>query len=238
MPSFLINGLKMQEIFLNENERLDDLQINNLYVVQDKTKYCFTSDAVILSNFVKVKRNEVVYDFGSGCGVISILLYAKYNPKKIYAIEIDSGLFKLAEKSVRYNKLENKIKVVNCDLVDLHKQNLERAEVIVCNPPYFKTKNFAFKNENSNKAFARHDYSININDLCKAVTKNLDFGKRFYIVFPSDRTAELIEVLLKHNLQPKTMQLVQAKEKPPHLVLIESVLGGKSGLKVLNNLVL
>ncbi|MCL1900827.1 MAG: methyltransferase [Firmicutes bacterium] len=226
----------MEEFFLNENERLDDLQINNLYVIQDKTKYCFTSDAVVLSNFAKVKRNEIVYDFGCGCGVISILLYAKYSPKKIYGIEIDSDLYNLAVKSARYNKLEDKVKIINCDILNAHKQNLEKAQVIVCNPPYFKTKDFAFKNENPNKAFARHD--VNLNDLFKAVTKNLDFGKRFYIIFPSDRTAELIETLLKYNLQPKTMQLVQAKHKPPHLVLIESVLGGKSGLKVLNNLVL
>jgi len=226
----------MKDFILRENERLDDLQINNLCVVQDKTKYCFTSDAVILSNFVKAKRKEIVYDFCCGCGVISILLYAKYNPKKIYGIEIDKDLYNLAVKSVQYNKLEEKIEIINCDILDTHKQNKERAQVIVCNPPYFKTARAEFKNENSNKANARHD--IDLNNLCASVAKNLDFGKRFYIIFPSDRLTELIEVLLKHNLQPKILQLVQAKDKPPHLVLIESVLGGKSGVKIISNLII
>jgi len=226
----------MEKILLNGNERLDDLQINNLFAVQDKTKYCFTSDAVILSNFVKIKRDEIVYDFGCGCGVISLLLYAKFSPKLIYAIEIDNDLYNLALKSVKYNNLEDKIKIINCDIKDVHKQNLQRPQVIVCNPPYFKTA--VYKNENSNKAFARHDYSINIDDLCCAVGKNLDFGKRFYVIFPSQRMAELIDSLLKYNLQPKMLRLVQAKDKAPHLVLIESVLGGRSGIKILNNLVI
>ena len=42
---------------LKDNERLDDLQFNNLYIIQNSKDYCFTSDAIALANFVKVKSD-------------------------------------------------------------------------------------------------------------------------------------------------------------------------------------
>ena len=40
---------------LNENERIDDLQIHDLKIIQQKDGFCFGIDAVLLSNFVTVK---------------------------------------------------------------------------------------------------------------------------------------------------------------------------------------
>ena len=68
--------------------RLDDLQVNGLRIYQHKDKYCFTSDAVILSNFARVKKNEEVFaELGSGSGIISILLAGKYNASLVHAVE-------------------------------------------------------------------------------------------------------------------------------------------------------
>ena len=47
--------------FLKEDERLDDLQFNNLYIIQNKKGYCFTSDAVKLANFALVKNKKFKY---------------------------------------------------------------------------------------------------------------------------------------------------------------------------------
>ena len=38
-------------------ERLDDLQCDGLYLIQNPDKFCFGIDAVLLSNFVKVKKD-------------------------------------------------------------------------------------------------------------------------------------------------------------------------------------
>ena len=62
---------------LKNNERLDDLQINNKFVIQNKDEYCFTSDAVQLANFAKVKPNDKVVDLCSGSGVVGILIQTK-----------------------------------------------------------------------------------------------------------------------------------------------------------------
>ena len=43
---------------LLENERVDDLQRNNLKIIQKTDGFCFGMDAVLLSGFANVKRGE------------------------------------------------------------------------------------------------------------------------------------------------------------------------------------
>lgn len=66
----------MNKDLVKENERVDDLQ-NGCYVIQDREKFCFGMDAVLLSGFTKVKEGEKVLDMCTGTGIIPILLSAK-----------------------------------------------------------------------------------------------------------------------------------------------------------------
>ena len=142
---------------LKENERLDDLQLKNLFIIQSREKYCFTSDAVLLSDFCNVKKDEVVIDFGTGSGIIAVLLTAKTEAKFIYGVEIQPDLCDMAKRSVSYNKLEKKMEILNLDIKDLYKHFKSQADVIVCNPPYFKSSE-NLKNKNPAIAKARHEH--------------------------------------------------------------------------------
>ena len=55
---------------LKEGERLDELQRNGYWIIQDPKKFCFGIDAVLLSGYAKVRRGEKVLDLGTGTGVI------------------------------------------------------------------------------------------------------------------------------------------------------------------------
>ena len=41
-------------IHLKDGERLDDLQLNNLHIIQNPEKFCFGMDAVLLSSFALI----------------------------------------------------------------------------------------------------------------------------------------------------------------------------------------
>ena len=43
---------------LRPGERLDDLQINDYYIIQNPDKFCFGMDAVLLSGFARAKKHE------------------------------------------------------------------------------------------------------------------------------------------------------------------------------------
>ena len=63
---------------LLENERIDDLELNNLKIIQNTTGFCFGIDSILLSDFSKdLKANGIVIDIGTGTGIIGILLCAK-----------------------------------------------------------------------------------------------------------------------------------------------------------------
>lgn len=67
---------------LLEGERIDDLQVKNYKIIQNTNGFCFGIDAVLLANFVKYKKIDVIADLGTGTGIIPILISAKSDIKK------------------------------------------------------------------------------------------------------------------------------------------------------------
>ena len=65
------------EALIHSNERLDDLCRKGYRLIQDPKLFCFGIDAVLLSDYAKVKRGERAVDLCTGNGVIPILLEAK-----------------------------------------------------------------------------------------------------------------------------------------------------------------
>lgn len=225
-------------IYINSNERLDDLQINGLKIIQNPQKYCFTSDSVLLSSFAKTKKGDIVIDFCSGSGVIAILIYAKNDGiKKLYCIEIQKSLAEMSKRSILLNNLDDKIEVLNIPVQNAYKilDNI-KADVVVCNPPYSK-KNTSILNLNDEIAIAKHEIAINIKEILISAKRVLKFKGKFYMVHQADRIAEIMYEMVNNNIQPKILQTVSAREdKKPHLVLIEGIYGGLSGTKILKPL--
>lgn len=222
------------EGLIKPHERLDDLQIKGYRIIQDPKKYCFTSDAVLLSSFARARRGDVVCDFCSGSGVVGTLLYAK-NPgiKKIYAVEIQEALADMARRSALLNGLSDIIEVV-CAPVQRAEEILGRgfADAVVCNPPYYKG-NTDMKSESEEIALAKHEIAVTIPELMRAARSVLRFGGKFYIVHQAERAAEVMHHMILNRIEPKVFQAVHARaDRECHLVLIEGICGAKIGLKI------
>lgn len=215
--------------------QIEDLGCKGLKIMQDKGLYTFTSDSVILANFLKIRRGEIAVEIGCGCGVISILSTAKNPVGQIMAFEVDKDLASLAQENVKLNNLQEKIEVFNEKIQNFGKfVKKESVDVIFSNPPYMKSS--ADKCKISTREHARHDDLLPIKDLCKCASQMLKFGGRFYVVYSAERSAELISHLIDNNLQPKTMFFTDNGRGRVVLVVIEAVKGGKCGVKVLPNL--
>ena len=94
-------------------ERIDELRCG-LKIIQDSDLFCFGTDAVLLSDFAKIKTGETVVDLCSGNGIIPLLLIAKSKPSHITALELQLQSAELAKRSVELNNLNDKITVI-CD---------------------------------------------------------------------------------------------------------------------------
>ena len=106
----------MMEEYLRDGERIDDLDIAGLRIIQNPSKFCFGIDAVMLANFATVKKGDIVVDFGTGTGIIPIILAGKTKASRIIGIEIQQDMAEMAQRSIAMNGLGDRVKVLAGDL--------------------------------------------------------------------------------------------------------------------------
>src|SRR5699024_7135056 len=107
---FLLKELDMT--VLKGDERLDYLMTNErLKIIQSPTVFSYSLDAVLLADFASIPiKGGHILDLCSGNGVIPLLLSDK-TKAKIKGLEIQARLQDMAERSIRYNKLDAEIEV-------------------------------------------------------------------------------------------------------------------------------
>lgn len=220
-------------INLKDNERFDDLQRNGYKIIQKKDGFCFGMDAVLLSGFASVKEGENVLDLGTGTGIIPILLEAKTKAAHLTGLEIQQEVADMAARSVAYNHLEDKISIVQGDIKEAGQLfGPASFDVVTSNPPYMNDAH-GLKNPDLMKAISRHEVMCTLEDVVREAARVLKPGGRFYMVHRPHRLIEIITALTKYKLEPKRMKLVHPfVDKEANMVLIESVRGGKSMIKV------
>jgi len=220
-------------------ERIDDLGVKNLKLVQNPELFCFGTDAVFLSEFATVKPNTTVVDLCSGNGIIPVLLYGKTKAKKIIGVELQKESFLLAQKSVSINNISNNVEFINCDAKNI-KEFLPHgiADTVTCNPPYMNSE-WGFLSPTDQKAIARHEIKINIDDVAKTSAYLLKFGGYLSIVHRCERLCDVICAMRKYKIEPKRLRFVFSKKSDsPKLFLIEGISGAKPNIKVLEPLVI
>ena len=226
------------EIKLEENERIDDLELKGLKIIQNKEGFCFGIDSVLLSDFAKnIKNNSLVLDLGTGTGIIPILLCGKTNLKKVIGIEVQEKIAEMAKRSIKLNNLEARFQVINENILNLKNiyQN-QTFDVVVTNPPY-KKKNSGIINENHEKLISRHEIEANLEDFIKVSKDLLKDKGEFYMVHRPERLVDILSIMRKEKLEPKVLRMVYSnKNKEPKLVLIKGIKNAKPFLKVEKNL--
>ncbi len=220
------------DAFLLENERLDDLQLNNLKLIQNTKGFCFGVDAVFLSDFAAegmTMGDKSIIDLCTGNGVIPVLLSAKTKAERICGVEIQPEVASLAQRNAEYNGLTDKIEIICGNLKDAPSVFGHASfDALTCNPPYMAVGG-GLINPADTKAVARHEISCNLEDIIICAKKLLRFGGRMFMVHRPSRLADIICCMRTHGIEPKRMKFVYpARDKNANLVLIEGMLGGKT----------
>lgn len=218
---------------LKPGERIDELQRNQYRIIQNKDKFCFGMDAVLLSGFAKAGAGETVLDLGTGTGIIPILMEAKTAAAHFTALEIQEESADMARRSVAMNGLSEKITVVTGDIKEATTLFGKAVfDVVTSNPPYMN-HNHGLTNPELPKAIARHEILCTLDDVVREAAGVLKPNGRFYMVHRPFRLAELFEVLKKYKLEPKAMRLVYPfVNQEPNMVLLECLKGGKPMIKI------
>ena len=223
---------------LKENERIDDLEFNNLKIIQNKDGFCFGIDSVLISDYAKkdIKNNALGVDLGTGTGIISILLSAKTRLSKIIGIEVQKEVADMAQRSIELNGLQNKIEIKNVNIKNII-QNIDNSKLekrkkqvklgniqtethkekdniwlekfdFVVTNPPYKKLETGKVNESEYKYISRHEATANLEDFIKVSKYLLKDKGSFFMVHRPDRLVDIIELMRKYKLEPKNIRFI------------------------------
>lgn len=226
-------------------ERVDDLQINSLKIIQNPSWFCYGTDAVMLSRFAasSVKKNDIVVDLCSGSGIVPIVLSSISEAGSVIGVELMTDVHDMAVRSVRLNNLSSKVCMVNGDVKDVPSVRrliasccggkFSRVDAITCNPPYIELGGGILSSKNEHVTIARHEVSCNLRDVIFCAASLLKNKGHLFLIHKPHRLSEIFFILKENRLEAKRIKFIHGgKDHDSSLVLIDAMSGVFSSLRV------
>jgi len=208
--------------------------IYNIKVYQRKYGYRFSIDSVLLAKFVKIsKKIQKIADIGAGCGIIGLIIAKTYPWLKVDLYEVQESLVELCKMNVILNNLNNRVEVFKYDITKLNNPKITQTyDAIVTNPPFRKIGSGKISPIDE-KAIARHEIKLTLQNLMKKCVLLLKNKGKIFIIYDTTRMAELLYTMRLYNLEPKRLKLVYPKKGYiATMVLVEGIKYGGIELKV------
>jgi tRNA1Val (adenine37-N6)-methyltransferase len=220
--------------FIKKGERIEDLGLNNLKIIQNPDYFCFGMDAVLLSWFVSrlTKGSPHIIDLGTGTGIIPLLLYGKTKAASLTGLEIQKPLVEMARRSMALNGLSAQIRIIAGDIKNPGSEILPNTyDVVVSNPPYMRAQ-AGLKNNCETKTISRHEILCSIEDILIFSKRMLKDRGRLFLVHRPERLGDIISLMRLYKIEVKQLQFIYPSlKKEANLVLIEGRKSGQPGLK-------
>ncbi len=221
---------KRDLLFDPDKERADEIN-EDLTLISLKDGLLFGTDSYLLAAFSKACPKGVAAEFGTGCGVVSMLCAQKSKYSRIKAIEVRESTASVCKRNVILNGLSDKIEVFVNDIRYIRPEHIGgQVDAVFTNPPYI-TAGTGKGNESDELNAARRELMGGIYDFCFSASKILKFGGSFTVVWRPDRTCDLFCAMRESKIEPKKILFVHPyHDAPPSLVLVEGKAGAATGL--------
>lgn len=143
-----------------------------------------------------------ILDIGCGCGLISLMAAQRNPDADITGIEIDSESAKECLSNFKKSKWEERLKVVNEDVVEwASREEGNFFDYVVSNPPFFKS---GIVNPKNSREKARHEGSLSPSAVISLSKKLLKDGGEVSVIAPASE-----ESILKLKLQMSDFKILR-----------------------------
>jgi tRNA1Val (adenine37-N6)-methyltransferase len=147
---------------------------------QEKAVFKVGTDGVLLGAMADIKNAKRILDIGTGTGLIAIMA-AQRCVAEIIALEPEPNSFLQACGNVKECKWVERINVIQSGLIDFVSSSLDKFDVLISNPPYFKD---SLLNPDRDKSSARHSWSLGAEDILNAAVRLLKPDGSLQIIMP------------------------------------------------------
>ena len=199
----------------------------DIKLYQDSELFKINTDTEVLGEFINIYKENVVLDMGTNTG--ALMLYANlFHPTKIIGLALNANALELAKKNLDMNNVTN-YELINDNIITYTNSEVD---VIICNPPYFKTKEDN-KSNDSYKNLAKHESELTLELLVKSISRNLKYNGTVFFLYLTSRLDEVVLEFKKNNLTIKEMKFVYDTNKEySNVFLVRAVKNSDMGMVV------
>lgn len=197
----------------------DWFQFKQFLIKQDKTAMKVGTDGVLLGSWANLPEKGRALDVGVGTGLLSLMIAQRNSELCIDGVEIERNAYLQACENVDSSKWADRIHFYNASFKDFAVSTTENYDLIICNPPFYRTKN---PGQNAQRAIARHADSLDLTDLITYSKKVLNRNGIICLILPAEQLDVSMEIAQSESLHLQRLTYLKpTPHKDPHRVLLQ-----------------
>lgn len=209
---------------------LDELKLFDLQLFQPRHGYRYSLDPLLLARFCgKIAGFGNIADLGAGCGIISLVLARINSHARVLAIENNSDMAGLIERSIAQNALSDRVTVCCEDVVDLRKTVADSTfDLVVSNPPFRKAGSGKISPKYGRDA-ARHEITATLSDFLAAAKFLVKPSGRICFIHLPERLPEFMALAAAMKLSVLRLRVIHDNMlSPATMFMVELAKGRRS----------
>ncbi len=170
-------------------------------LIQPEGMYHMNSDTELLGRFLKIRHKDTVLDIGTHTG--ALLMYAgMHEPSALYGIDLFPEVLETASENLKHAGMHAELSAVR-----VQDYQHDPFDVVISNPPYFRTADPDLKNEDPIRSAARHESFLPLEDLFLHASRLTRDHGTFFLVHRSERLPELFRLAEENHFHPSRMRI-------------------------------
>lgn len=217
------------------DETLDSIGTSGVQVLQRRSGYRFTLDAVLLAAFAAAEdpRQGPVLELGAGSGVVSFLLARQFGRGPIDALELQPSVHARLVRAVALNGLEGQVRPLLGDLREARTLLPPGGHALVVSNPPFRPADAGVRSPDEERALSKQELACDAASVVAAARHALEPGGSVSLVYPAARLAEVLGLLTAARLFPRALRLVHSRvDSPATRFLVYALRDSDRGLEV------
>ena len=217
-------------------ETLDSIGTSSVRVLQRRTGYRFTLDAVLLAHFAATEGAGLpgpLLELGAGSGVVSFLLARQFHLAPVDALELQPGVHARLVRAVALNGCEGQVRPLLGDLREARTLLAAGGYAHVVSNPPFRVAGAGRRSPDLERAISKEEVACDAAAVIAAARHALAPGGAVSLVYPAERVAEVLGLLTAARLHPRALRLVHSRvDSPASRFLVHAVRDRDRGLCV------